>query len=259
MRVPFNDTRREVDGEILAALAEVAERGIYIEGEECSQFVTDFAAYCGVGHCIGVGNGTDALEIALRAVGCGPGDEVVTVANAGMYAASACVLTGATPVFSDVDAERLLMDPASLESALSPKTRAVVVTHLYGAMAPMRELSRIAAEAGVALVEDCAQGHGAVLDGRRAGSWGTVAAFSFYPTKNLGGLGDGGAVVTSDEALASRVDSLAHYGWTERYRAVVPRGRNSRLDEIQAAVLRRKLPKLDARNARRRHILDRYA
>lgn len=259
MRVPLNDSRRELDDEVLAALESVARSGWYIEGEQCRGFVSEFAAYCGVAHCIGTGNGTDALELALRAVGCGPGDEVAMVANAGMYAAAAAVATGATPVYADVDATRLLMDPASLAETISPSTRAAVVTHLYGGMAPMREITSIVKDVGIALIEDCAQAHGAVIDGRKAGSWGTAAAFSFYPTKNLGALGDAGAVVTDDDELAGRVEALAHYGWSDKYFAKVPEGRNSRLDEMQAAVLRRKLPGLDARNARRREILGRYA
>jgi aminotransferase EvaB len=261
MRVPFNDPVRQIaglGGAVEAAVARVVESGWFITGPEGSALETEFAGYCGVDHCMGVGNGTDALEIALRAVGCGPGDEVVTVANAGMYTTCATVVVGATPVFADIDGDTLLVSPEAAIAAIGPATKAVVVTHLYGLLADTDEIVTATHEAGALVVEDCAQAHGARRAGRTAGTFGDIAAFSFYPTKNLGALGDAGAVVTGNADLAARVRSLRQYGWEAKYRATIPGGRNSRLDELQAAVLRAKLPHLDTWNARRRAIVARY-
>lgn len=261
MRVPFNDPGREVRefaGAIESAVARVIASGWYVMGPEHDAFERDFAAYCGVRHCLGVGNGTDALEIALRTAGCGPSDEVITVANAGMYTTSACISAGATPVFVDVDPATLEVDVAAVEQAITPATKAIVVTHLYGRLAPAEAIADLAHSRGVTVIEDCAQAHGAQRGGKPAGSFGDLACFSFYPTKNLGALGDAGAIVTNDEVLAERVRALRQYGWTSRYHAEVPGGRNSRLDEIQAAVLRVKLPHLDEWNERRRQIVARY-
>ena len=245
--------------ELRAALERVLARGWFILGPEVEAFEQEFAQVCQVSHCVGVANGTDALELALRALGAGAGEEVATVANAGGYATTAIRAAGAAPVFVDVEPGSLNMDPAALPAALSPRTRAVIVTHLYGRMAEMPRLLEVAGRAGVPLIEDCAQAHGAVLDGRPAGSWGAAGCFSFYPTKNLGALGDGGAVVTAEAALAERLRRLRQYGWSEKYRSALAGGRNSRLDEMQAAVLRAQLPRLADFNHRRRAIARAYS
>jgi dTDP-4-amino-4,6-dideoxygalactose transaminase len=256
--VPMNDLRRRVaplEADINAAVARVLLSGRYILGPACAEFEAAFARYCGAGHCLGVANGTDALELALRAVGMGPGKQVACVANAGMYAATAIIAVGARPRFIDIDPETLTMAPAALEAAGG--VDAIVVTHTYGQMADMPSILKAAQ--GAPVIEDCAQAHGAVLDGRRAGSWGAAGCFSFYPTKNLGALGDGGAVTTNDPGIAETVRRLRQYGWSARYHAALPGGRNSRLDEIQAAMLLVMLPKLDAWNAARRALVGRYA
>jgi dTDP-4-amino-4,6-dideoxygalactose transaminase len=256
-QVPMNDLKRRIAplrAELDAAIGDVLTRGSFILGEACAAFESAFAAYCGVAHCIGVANGTDALELALLALGIGPGARVATVANAGMYATSAILATGARPVYIDVDPATLLMAPARLAEAGA--FDAVIATHLYGQMADMPAL--LAAAGGRPVIEDCAQAHGAALDGRRAGSWGALGCFSFYPTKNLGALGDGGAVTTNDPARAEQVRKLRQYGWSRRYHAEQPRGRNSRLDEMQAAVLSVMLPHLDRWNERRRAIVRAY-
>lgn len=261
MHVPFNDPARQarsLGAEIAGAIDEVVASGWYVHGRKHQAFEEAFAAYCGVETCVGVANGTDALEIALRAVGCGPGSEVVTVANAGGYTTTACIAAGATPVFADIEDDTLEMSLASLERALSPRTRAVVITHLYGYMAEVGALAALARSRGVAVIEDCAQAHGAMLGGRRAGSFGDLACFSFYPTKNLGALGDGGAIVTNDGELAEKCRMLRQYGWAGKYDARIAGGRNSRLDELQAAVLLVKLPHLDGWNERRREVVERY-
>jgi len=245
--------------ELASAMTEVLSSGWYVLGKKVEAFERAFAEFCGVDHAVGVGNGTDALEIALRALQVGPWAEVVTVANAGMYATTAIVAAGATPVFAEVDPVTMTMDAASLERALSPRSKAIVLTHLYGRLADVQTVLGVARERGVPVVEDCAQAHGAALAGRCAGSFGALGCFSFYPTKNLGACGDGGAVVTSDEALAARVRSIRQYGWSEKYRATVSGGRNSRLDELQAAVLLVKLPRLSSWNARRCRIAERYS
>jgi dTDP-4-amino-4,6-dideoxygalactose transaminase len=260
--VPINDLSRH-NAALLPALAEalrsVGESGWYILGPRVREFEAAFAPYCGVDHCIGTGNGTDALELALRATGVRPGDEVVTAANAGGYATTAILACGAIPLFADVDPVSMLLDPDAVEAVLTPKARAIVATHLYGRMADMQRILAIARKAGVATLEDCAQAHGARLEGRPAGAWGDAGCFSFYPTKNLGALGDGGAIVTSDSAIAERARCLRQYGWSSRYTAGIAGGRNSRLDEMQAAVLTVKLPCVDDWNARRRAIASRYS
>ena len=259
--IPLNDLARHngpLAGSLTEAMGCVLSSGWLILGQEVSAFEREFAAYLGVKHCIGVGNGTDALEIALRALDIGPGDEILTVANAGMYAASAAICVGARPVFVDIEPERMTMDPSSLDEvrARSPRAKAVVVTHLYGRMADMTAIEKAAG--GLPVIEDCAQAHGARRHGRMAGSFGALGCFSFFPTKNLGALGDGGAIVANDAGLAEGIRSLRQYGWQKKYDAVRVGGRNSRLDEIQAAVLRLKLPLLDGWNARRRAIIERY-
>src|SRR5215468_10062621 len=245
MRVPLNDLRRGNEryaAGLRSRFDQVVTRGRFVLDEEVAAFEAEFAAFCGVAHCVGVGNGTDALELALRSVGVAPGDEVATVANAGMYSTVAIRAIGARPRYVDVDDETLLLSAPRLEAAITPQTRAVVVTHLYGRLAAMGEIGRVARERQVAVVEDCAQAHGARRGDARAGSLGKIGCFSFYPTKNLGALGDGGAITTGDAALAQSVRRLRQYGWEEKYRVEIEGGRNSRLDELQAAMLRVRLP-----------------
>jgi dTDP-4-amino-4,6-dideoxygalactose transaminase len=258
--VPLNDLQRQTASmrdEIGSAVAKVVASGRYVLGPNVSAFEAEFATYNGVPHCVSVANGTDAIELALRAVGCGVGSDVVTVANAGMYATTAILAVGARPVFADIEPTTMTMDPSSLERVVTRQTAAVVVTHLYGQLAYVERLLSVTHAHGVPLIEDCAQAHGAALHGRKAGAAGTIGCFSFYPTKNLGALGDGGALVTHDEQMAERLRRLRQYGWRSRY-ASESYGRNSRLDEIQAAVLRAKLPRLDGWNARRREIVATY-
>lgn len=241
------------------AISRVLKRHHYILGEEVVNFEKEFAAYLGVDYCISVANGTDALELALRALGINKGDKVITVANAGFYSSTAIYALGAEPVYADVEATSLTMCPRSLLKALDTKPKAIIVTHLYGQLANMNELEAMATLAGVPLIEDCAQAHGAYRDNKFAGSYGALACFSFYPTKNLGALGDGGAVVTNSPDLAKSLYSLRQYGWTKKYYVSIPGGRNSRLDEIQAAILRIKLKFLEQDNNLRRQIAKRYS
>ena len=248
--------------EIDAAIARVLDRGSYILGEEVARFEEEFAAYVGAEAAIGVASGTDALELALRACGVGPDDAVLTVANTAVATVAAIDRIGAEAVFADVDARTFTIDCADAEERIERHSgkpiRAIVPVHLYGHPAAMEEVARLASARGLAVVEDCAQSHGASIGGRRTGSFGAAAAFSFYPTKNLGALGDGGMVVTSDAAIAGRVRLLRQYGWQQRYVSET-RGWNSRLDELQAAILRIKLRHLDAENERRRFIASKYA
>lgn len=250
--------------EILAAIKRVVESGVYILGPEVQAFEAEFAAYLGIAHVVGVANGTDALTLALRAVGVGSGDAVFTVSHTAVATVAAIEATGATPVFVDVDAETFVIDPGRLRDALSQgawgraRPRAVVPVHLYGQPADMPAILDIAREAGLLVVEDCAQAHGARLHGRLAGTWGDAAAFSFYPTKNLQAIGDAGAVVTANSEAAAQARQLRQYGW-DRSRLSQRPGMNSRLDELQAAVLRTLLPALDAANERRRTIASQYA
>ena len=246
----------EVD--LTATIERVLSTGRFILGPELERFEAAFAEYCGTRDCVGVANGTDALELALRALGVGPGQQVAIVANAGPYGATAVYATGATPRYVDVDPVTLDMDPAQLEQAIADGIAAVIVTHLFGQLADMDAISSLASAAGIPLVEDCAQAHGARRGNHRAGAMGAIGCFSFYPTKNLGAVGDGGAVVTDDAGLAARVRRLRAYGWSEKYKVTLSGGRNSRLDELQAAVLSARLPYLDAWNRRRRLIADRY-
>ena len=260
MSVAFLDlgaVNRPLRPEFEAAIARVVASGRYVLGPEVEAFEREFASFCGAEHCVGVGNGTQAIELVLRALGVGPGDEVVTVAHTAFPTAAGISATGATPVFVDVDPGTHCMSPAALADAVTARTRAVVPVHLYGRCADMDAIRALAADAGVPVVEDAAQAHGASRGGRRAGGLGHAAAFSFYPTKNLGALGDGGAVVTDDADLAARVRQLRNYG--EKAKDVnVEVGQNSRLDELQAAVLRVKLPHLEAWNGERRRIAATY-
>ncbi|MCE5310547.1 MAG: DegT/DnrJ/EryC1/StrS family aminotransferase [Acidobacteriales bacterium] len=239
--------------EIEAAMARVLASGWYILGEEVAAFEREFAAFLDVPHAVGVASGTDAIHIALRGLGIGAGDLVATVSHTAVATVAAIELAGAAPLLADIDPETYTMDPASLQSVMGPKVKAIIPVHLYGHPAALAPILKIAESYGAAVIEDCAQSHGAKLDGRATGTWGRVGAFSFYPTKNLGALGDGGAVVTSDAGLAARIRSLREYGWRERY-VSSEAGLNSRLDEMQAAILRVKLRYLELENARRREI-----
>lgn len=245
--------------ELMASAARVIDSGWFIQGKEGLSFEAAFAAYCSVQHCVGVANGTDAIELALRAAGVNAGDAVATVANAGFYSTMAILAIGAEPLYVDVDAESQLMDIASLRGVLErQRVAAVVVTHLYGQLADMEAIAPLCLAKDVALIEDCAQAHGARRNGRIAGSFGTAGCFSFYPTKNLGALGDAGAVTTNDPAFAARLRALRQYGWEQKYQVGRIGGRNSRLDEMQAALLSAKLRHLDDWNEERRSIARRY-
>lgn len=262
MTVPFNDLSRALSAEssfLLNAMASVVASGRCVLGAEVEQFEAEFATYLGTRSVIGVANGTDALELALRAVGVGPGSRVLTCANAGFYASTAIHVLGAQPVYVDIDPSTLLMDPEALERAGPQSAIALVLTHLYGRMADVPRVRSWCREHGLRLIEDCAQAHGAAADWGRAGAHGDIGCFSFYPTKNLGALGDGGALSTSDDGLAKRARRLRQYGWDRKYEVSLRGGRNSRLDELQAAVLRKRLSSLDHNNARRREIASRYS
>ena len=239
-----------------ASLGQVLDRGQLILGPCVQSFERDFARLCGVSECVGVGNGLDALALALQASGISPGDEVIVPAFTFAATWFAVSRVGAKPVPVDVRLDGM-MNPDLIAAAVTPRTRAIVPVHLFGAIADMDAILAIAGKYGIAVIEDAAQAHGAEHAGRRAGSFGVAAAFSFYPTKNLGALGDGGAVCTSDQALADRLRRLRNYGSTKKYVHEVS-GQNSRLDELQAAFLTVKLPGLAASNARRRHIAKRY-
>jgi len=256
MNIPLVDLHAQyltIKPEIDAAMQGVIARSAFIGGDEVRQFETEFAAYCEAKACVGVGNGTDALYLTLRALGIGPGDEVITVSHTFIATAEAISLTGARPVFVDVREDTMLMDPEAVEAAITPRTRALLPVHLYGQPCEMDRLLDLARLHGLKVVEDAAQAHGARWQGRRVGSLGDVACFSFYPGKNLGAYGDGGAVVSQDEDLIRRVRMLANHGRLEKYTHEIE-GVNSRLDGLQAAILRVKLRHLDEWNAaRRRH------
>lgn len=248
------------DDRIKSAFDRVLKSGWFILGPEVKQFEQSFADYIGVPYCISVANGTDALELALRAVGVKQGDKVATVANAGMYATTAILAIGAEPFYLDVDLISKNVTLSEVERAISSGVKAIVVTHLYGLVVPeIRQIAKVCSQKDIPLVEDCAQAHGARMEGKCVGTFGDAACFSFYPTKNLGAIGDGGAVVTSDDVIAERVMCLRQYGWNTKYRVEVGGSRNSRLDEIQAAILSVFLPDLDSANDRRREIAKYYS
>ncbi|HEY4280420.1 MAG TPA: DegT/DnrJ/EryC1/StrS family aminotransferase [Conexibacter sp.] len=240
-----------------AAFARVLESGRWVLGPEVAAFERELADYCGTSHAIGVASGLDALQLTLRALGVGPGEEVLVPGYTAVATWMAVTLTGAEPVGVDVDPQTFTLDPALLEAARTPRTRAVVPVHLCGHPADLDAVEAWASEHEILVVEDACQAHGATLEGRRVGSFGAAAAFSFYPTKNLGAIGDGGAVTTNDDALADKLRLLRMYGWRERGDSEI-KGDNSRLDELQAAFLRARLPLLDSDNARRRAIAERY-
>ena len=256
--VPFNAlTPAEDAADVKAAIDRVLSSGWFVLGPEVEAFETEFAAASGVPHAVGVGNGTDAITLILRALDIGPGDEVITAPLSAAFSALAIMMAGARPVFADVDPERLTLDPRNVEAALTGRTRAIMPVHLYGQAAEMRPLEAIASRHNLALIEDAAQAHLATSEGRPVGTIGIAAATSFYPTKNLGAAGDGGAVLTRDAQLAVRVKRLRNGGQSSRYRHD-EFGVNSRLDEMQAAILRARLHYLPAWTAKRRAIAARY-
>lgn len=255
LKAQYARIRAEVDAAVLGVLASTQ----FIKGEECVRFEEEFAAFCGVSHAVGVANGTDALTVALRAYGIGPGDEVVTVANTFIATGEAILLNGARPVFIDVDPATYTMDPQRLEEAITPRTKLVLPVHLYGHPADMDAILEIAARHGLPVLEDAAQAHGAEVRGKRAGALGHAGSFSFYPGKNLGAYGDAGALVTNDAAFADKLRRIAnHGGGTNKYDNVMV-GTNSRLDTLQAAVLRIKLRQLELWNAERRERAAAYS
>lgn len=244
-------------GEIIEAVKRVLEGGNYILGPEVENFEKSFAAYCGVDFSVGVNSGTDALILTLRALDIGPGDEVITVSHTALATIAAIVASGATPVLVDIDPAYYTMSPQCFQRAITSKTKAVIPVHLYGQPADMDAIMTIAREHRLFVIEDCAQATGAIYKGNRVGSIGDAGCFSFYPTKNLGAIGDGGMVVTRNSSLAERIRRLRQYGWDE-YRTTEEPGLNSRLDEIQAAILNIKLKSLDQDNARRGEIANIY-
>jgi dTDP-4-amino-4,6-dideoxygalactose transaminase len=260
-QVPLNDLSRgwiATSPEVSAAVLRVLESGWYVHGPEHRAFEEELAAFLGARHAVGVASGTDALALALLAVGCRPGSEVVTAANAGGYTSVAVAHIGGVVAYADVDADGLVMTTETVAAAVGPSTRAVVVTHLYGNVADVRSIVAFCRPRGIAVVEDAAQALGARAGDRRIGTLGDAAALSFYPTKNLGAAGDGGAVVTDDDGVAEAARSLRQYGWGQKYRVERGQGMNSRLDEVQAAILRVGLGRLDELTARRRGIVRRY-
>lgn len=260
MNVPFLDldaAHRELRLELDDAYRRVMDSGWFILGQEVEAFEREFADYCGVKHCVTVGNGLDALRLILQGVGIGPGDEVIVPAHTFIATWLAVTAAGATPVAVDVDELTFNLDPERIEPALTARTKAIIPVHLYGLPAAMMPICELARQRGVKVIEDAAQAHGAKYRGRRAGSLGHAAAFSFYPVKNLGALGDGGAVTTNDADLAERVRLLRNYGSRTKYHHEIPGG-NSRLDELQAAFLRVKLRRLDAWNVRRARVANSY-
>jgi dTDP-4-amino-4,6-dideoxygalactose transaminase len=253
--------------EIDAAVLRVLDGGWYILGQEVAAFEKEFAAFASAAHGIGVANGTDALEIALRGLGVGPGGGVLSVSHTAVATVASIELVGATAVLGDIEPAYYTLDPKALDAALAgemtggqgakPKIKAVIVVHLYGQPADMTAIAATAKRHGVAIIEDCAQAHGATLNGKHVGAFGNAAAFSLYPTKNLGAFGDGGIVTTSDSALDEKIRALREYGWRQRYISDI-KGMNTRLDELHAAMLRVRLKYLAAENARRGAIADAY-
>ena len=242
------------------ALNRVLDSGWLVLGPEVSEFVRSFSDYVGTSYCVSVANGTDAIELALRAFNLNSGDQVATIANAGMYSTTAMLALDAKPYFMDVDIDTKLVTLVDVEKAIAAGVKAVILTHLYGLAIPeSAAITELCNKHGILVLEDCAQAHGAKIRDQCVGSFGDIASFSFYPTKNLGAIGDGGAVVTNNEGMADAVRTLRQYGWESKYNTVVKGGRNSRLDELQAAVLREFLPRLDQWNARRREIATLYS
>jgi dTDP-4-amino-4,6-dideoxygalactose transaminase len=259
--VPFIDLKRQYTQfkyEIKSAINRVLASGYYTSGPEVEAFEEEYAAFCGVPHCVGVSSGVEALEIALEALGVRQGDEVVTVANAGMHSTIAIREIGAIPLFAEIDPTSMNMSPEGLISAITPRTRAVVVTHLFGRVAKMKELLAITHQFDLALVEDCFQAHGASLDGKPVGSWGDIGCYCFSPTRNLGAVGEAGAIITREAKFAENARNLRHNGGDPHPSQFNPSGRSNSIDEIQAAVLRAKLPLLEEWNLKRRMIAQTY-
>jgi len=257
-RIPFMSlTPGDDAADIAGAMARVVARGWFVLGPEVDAFEAEFAAAMGAAHAVGVGTGTDAIALILRALGIGAGDEVITTPLSAAYSALAVMMAGARPVFADIDPVRLTIDPGRIADLVGPRTRAILPVHLYGQPADMAGIERVASRHNLAIVEDCCQAHLATCGGRPVGTIGVAGAFSFYPTKNLGALGDGGAVVTNDPVLADRVKRLRNGGQTDRYHHA-EFGVNSRLDDIQAAVLRARLQRLPDWTDRRRALAARY-
>lgn len=248
---------RELGPALKDAFGRVLQRSWYIGGVEDEAFEKAFAEYCTVKHCVGVGNGLDALMLILKALGIGEGDEVIVPSNTYIATALAVTYVGARPIFVEPDIRTFNVDPGRIEAAITERTRAIMPVHLYGQACDMDPILEIAQRHDLLVVEDCAQAHGATYKGRKVGTFGIAAGFSFYPGKNLGALGDAGAVVTSDDALAEKIRALGNYGSDYKYHHIY-KGNNSRLDELQAAFLSAKLPHLDRMNADRRRIADRY-
>lgn len=257
-RVPFLSMRLHDDAaDVQAAIARVVASGWFVLGPEVDAFEREFAAACGAAHAVGVGTGTDAIALALMALGIGRGDEVITSPVSAAYSALAIQMSGATPVFADIDPQRMTLAPAAIEAAVTPRTRAILPVHLYGQSADMDAIAAIATRHGLAIVEDCCQAHLAQANGRPVGTIGAAGAFSFYPTKNLGALGDGGAIITNDATLAAKLRRLRNGGQTKQYEHL-EFGVNSRLDELQAAILRARLPRLAGWTATRRRLAAVY-
>jgi len=261
MKIPQTDPRAayiEHKEEIDAAVAEVLDGGVYILGAQVSAFERGFSAYIGVSQAVAVGTGTDALFIALKACGVSYGDEIITVSHTSVATIAAIEQCGAIPIMIDIDPGSYTLDVNLIDKNITKKTKAIVAVHLYGLPVDMEAVGGLAKQHGLKVVEDCAQAHGATFKGRRVGSLSDAAAFSFYPTKNLGAFGDGGMVVTNDPGIAEIARMLRQYGWKDRYISAM-KGWNSRLDEIQAAILRTKLRNLDQDNIRRRNIATVYS
>lgn len=260
MRIPQSDPRAgllRLRSEIGLAIASVLESGEYVLGNSVRSFETAFAEYIGVPYAVGVASGTDAIHLSLRALGIGSGAEVIVPAHTAAGTVVGIEMAGAIPVFADVDDERFTLDPACVSRAITARTKAIMVVHLYGQPAALDELIALSRRYDLHIIEDCAQAHGATYRGRKVGSWGTAGCFSFYPTKNLGGIGDGGMITTLDGAVYEAVCALRQYGWKTRYVSQSP-GYNSRLDELQAAVLLVKLAHLEEENARRALLAQHY-
>ena len=260
MKIPFVTflpMERELNNDIRAAFDRVFTRSWYIEGIEDEAFEKAFAAYCGSKYCIGVGNGLDALMLSLKALDIGEGDEVIVPSNTYIATALAVTYVGATPVFVEPDIRTFNINPALIEAAITSKTKAIMSVHLYGQACDMDPIMQVARKYGLKVVEDCAQAHGATYKGQKVGTFGDAAGFSFYPGKNLGALGDAGAVVTNDEELAGKIRALGNYGSDYKYHHIL-KGNNSRLDELQAAFLAAKLPHLERMNVERRRVAHVY-
>lgn len=260
MKVPFATVEyihKICKQDLDAAYASVLEGNWFIQGQACDHFEKEYAEYCGVKNCVGCGNGLDAIMLALRAMNIGEGDEVIVPSFTFIATALAVSYAGATPVFVEVDPQTALIDPANIEQAISEKTKAIIAVHLYGQMAPMDQICEIANRHHLKVIEDAAQAHGAVYQGKKAGAWGDAGCFSFYPGKNLGALGDGGCVVTNDDTVNRNVRAIANYGAEKKYVHDFM-GVNSRLDELQAAFLSAKLKHLSDWNEERRSIAGKY-